>query len=154
LEKLTSATLQTGNCTQACCGVASLEIRSAGDHPLVVRALSNAKKVQQIMLQLKDDRTETLLGTTQVVSAVNRTAAHTQQTMCTNNVQLISAIERQGEGQVEPKMAEAVAVGSHATQAASRVDQLTKLNQLRKDGILTEDEFSAEKDRVLRGHLK
>jgi hypothetical protein len=45
-------------------------------------------------------------------------------------------------------MAEAV---SQPGQITSRADQLTKLNQLRKDGVLTEEEFSAEKCRVLGG---
>ena len=56
-----------------------------------------------------------------------------------------------------PMPADAVPAQAPAPEAVSqpagsdRIDQLTKLGDLRQSGVLTEEEFQREKDRILKG---
>jgi hypothetical protein len=59
----------------------------------------------------------------------------------------------QQEAEQEPQYAEPQAAPAPAAPAApteSRIDKLTKLGELKASGVLTDDEFNAEKARILQ----
>jgi hypothetical protein len=58
----------------------------------------------------------------------------------------------QQEAQQEPQYAEPAPAPAPAPAAPteSRIDKLTKLGELKAQGVLTDDEFNAEKARILQ----
>ena len=60
----------------------------------------------------------------------------------------------QQEAQQQPQYAEPEPEPQYAPQPAapteSRIDKLTKLGELKAQGVLTDDEFNAEKARILQ----
>ena len=60
----------------------------------------------------------------------------------------------QQEAEQQPQYAEPRAAGRARRRAAapteSRIDKLTKLGELKAQGVLTDDEFNAEKARILQ----
>lgn len=60
-----------------------------------------------------------------------------------------SSREAGQEERLESLEREQAAAPAQAAPAESKVDQLTKLGQLRDSGVLTEEEFEAEKQKIL-----
>jgi hypothetical protein len=56
----------------------------------------------------------------------------------------------QQEAEQEPQYAEPAPAPAAAAPTESRIDKLTKLGELKAQGVLTEDEFNAEKARILQ----
>jgi hypothetical protein len=58
---------------------------------------------------------------------------------------------QQESAQAPPEAAPAPAAAAPAAPAPSMIDQLKELGELKEQGILTEDEFAAQKAKLLAG---
>jgi hypothetical protein len=58
---------------------------------------------------------------------------------------------QQEAAQAPPEAAPAAAAPAAAPSSASMIDQLKELGELKSQGILTEDEFAAQKAKLLAG---
>lgn len=89
-----------------------------------------------------------LLGAAARTAVVAGTA-----TAVSGNVARRQAMRAQAAAEQEPPAAAPLAPPHSAEpdSAAERIEQLKQLAELRDQGVLTDDEFAAEKARILRG---
>jgi Short C-terminal domain len=83
-----------------------------------------------------------MVGRTAVVAGTATTVS--------NRVSRRQANKWAQEEQPQPPYAEPEPAPAPAAPTESRIDKLTKLGELKAQGVLTDDEFNAEKARILQ----